>query len=105
MVPTVAGKEVAVKTFVVDFRGSLVVQADSEEEAHKKAGAWAALVEERSPKALLPEVTAVTLRCRKKESELSKKARRALLTASLNAEEKAESPERGKKNKKQKKSQ
>ena len=92
------------KTFVIDFRGSLVVQADSEEEAHKKGSAWAALVEETAPRALLREVTAVMLRCRKKESELSKKARRALLEASLASETNAAAEKDGKKNKKQKKS-
>ena len=88
---------------MIDFRGSLVVQADSEEEAHKQADAWAALVEEKTPRTLLPEVTAVTLRCRKKESDLSKKARRALLDASLAAE--TDTPGGGKagKNKKGKK--
>lgn len=91
------------KTFVIDFRGSLVVQAESPEEAHKKGSAWAQLVEETAPKALLPEVTAVMLRCRKKESELSKKARRALLAASLATEADADDKGGGKKNKKQKK--
>ena len=92
------------KTFVIDFRGSLVVQADSEEEAHRRGSAWAALVEEKSPKTLLPEVAAVALRCRKKESGLSKKARRALLTASLATEADADAQDGGKKGKKQKKS-
>jgi hypothetical protein len=92
------------KTFVIDFRGSLVVQADSEEEAHKKGDAWAQLVEERTARTLLPEVTAVMLRCRKKESDLSKKARRALLEASLATETDADDKGGDKKNKKQKKS-
>ena len=89
------------KTFMVDFQGSLLLQADSEETAQKKAQEWAKQVEEKGARALQPEVMAVMLRCKKKESEASKKVRKALLAAAATADV-ADDPDSEKKSKKQK---
>jgi hypothetical protein len=90
-----------VKTFMVDFQGSLLLQADSEEAAHKKAEEWAKQVEEKGARALQPEVMAVMLRCKKKESDASKKVRKALLAAAATADA-GNVPDGDKKSKKQK---
>lgn len=63
--------------FVVNLKGSIVVQADSQEAARDKVEEWAALVADKTPNLLMPEVTAVTLRCEKDRS--AKKPREMLL--------------------------
>ena len=47
--------------YVISFKGDLVVQADSEKAARKKAEQWTSSLEDRIPDPSMPEITAVNI--------------------------------------------